>query len=151
MSAKRTTNITPIITQAGRMEPAAGMAGAFYIRTNSGGRTFRLVQTPVTTPERGSWREVIGNRANVMLSGVDVFAGHVVLFEREDGLPYLRIVDLENGQGDGSENREIDLLTGSHRIEFGTGLQRVVGDESGIWDGQGAVSVRVVCYAALGV
>jgi oligopeptidase B len=104
---------------------AAGTAesdgGVFYIRTNSRGRTFRLVEVPVKNPARESWREVIGNRASVMLSGVDAFAGHLVLFEREDGLPDLRIVDLENrsdgGDGD-SKNRAIDLLQGSHRIEF---------------------------------
>ena len=93
--------------------------GVFYIRTNSGGRTFRLVEAPVANPGRESWREVIGNRPDVMLSGVDAFAGHLVLFEREDGLPYLRIVDLMSGDGGGSvKNREIDLVQTSHRIEF---------------------------------
>jgi oligopeptidase B len=96
-----------------------GAGGAvFYIRTNSGGRTFRLVEVPLKNPVRGSWREVIGNRASVMLSGVEAFAGHLVLFEREDGLPYLRVVDLENGDDGSAENREIDLLRRSHRIEF---------------------------------
>ncbi len=84
--------------------------GVFYIRTNSGGRTFRLVEAPVRSAARASWREVIPNRPSVMLSGVDAFARHLVLFEREDGLPYLRIVDMENRDG--------DLLEGSHRIEF---------------------------------
>jgi oligopeptidase B len=97
--------------------------GVFYIRTNSGGRTFRLVEAPVANPTRGSWREVIGNRASVMLSGVDAFAGHLVLFEREDGLPYLRIVNLENRADDDEfnsspENHRIDFLRESHRIEF---------------------------------
>ena len=94
--------------------------GVFYIRTNSGGRTFRLAEAPVTNPARESWREAIGNRPGVMLSGVDAFAWHLVLFEREDGLPYLRIVDLQNRAdgGEGGANCEIDLLQRSHRIEF---------------------------------
>lgn len=103
--------------ETGGTEAADG--GVFYIRTNSGGRTFRLLEAPVTNPARGSWREVIGNRASVMLGGVDAFGGHLVLFEREDGLPYLRIVNLENRGDDGtSENRDADFLQGSHRIEF---------------------------------
>ena len=107
----------------GAMGTAETDGGVFYIRTNTGGRTFRLVEAPVANPVRGSWREVIGNRPNVMLSGVDAFAGHLVLFEREDGLPYLRIVNLENRADDhvvhgSSENRESDLLQRSHRIEF---------------------------------
>jgi oligopeptidase B len=104
------------LRETGGTESADG--GVFYIRTNSGGRTFRLVEAPVANPARGSWREVVGNRVGVMLSGVDAFAGHLVLFEREDGLPYLRIVDLENREGGGVENGKIDLLRRSHRIEF---------------------------------
>ncbi len=42
--------------------------GQFYIRTNSGGRTFRLVAVPVTDPRREFWREVIPNRPGVMLA-----------------------------------------------------------------------------------
>src|SRR5438552_16146261 len=68
--------------------------GLFYVRTNSSGRTFRLVAAPVSDPRREFWREVISNRPDVMLSTVEAFQTHLVLFEREGGLPYLRIVDL---------------------------------------------------------
>ena len=92
-------------------------AGLFNIRTNSGGRTFRLMEVSTKEPARELWREVIPNRPDVMLAGADTFENHLVLFEREGGLPYLRIIDFEN-IGDESENREGDLLEGSHRIEF---------------------------------
>jgi oligopeptidase B len=84
--------------------------GYFFIRTNSGGRTFRLVCAPVADPQRAKWRQVIPNRRDVMLAAVEVFRSHVVLTEREGGLPYLRIVDL------GAEAS--DALSASHRIEF---------------------------------
>src|SRR5262249_44565386 len=71
-------------------------AGVFFIRTNSGGRTFRLVTAPVSVPQRETWREVIPNRPNVMLANSEAFASHLLLFEREAGLPYLRIVDLSH-------------------------------------------------------
>jgi oligopeptidase B len=87
--------------------PAAGM---FHIRTNSGGRTFRLVTAPVTDPRREFWREAIPNRPGVMLAGVAAFQSHLALFEREDGLPYLRIVDLAGAMA--------NFLAASHRIEF---------------------------------
>src|ERR1700726_369800 len=92
-------------------------AGVFYIRTNSGGRTFRLMEVSTKEPARELWREVIPNRPDVMLAGADAFENHLVLFEREGGLPYLRIVDLANVR-DKSERREGDLLDGSYRIEF---------------------------------
>lgn len=85
--------------------------GCFFIRTNSGGRTFRLMCAPIADPQRAKWREIIPNRPDVMLAGVDAFRSHLVLFEREGGLPYLRVVDL---------SIEVpDALSASHRIEFG--------------------------------
>jgi len=91
--------------------PLAGDGGEiFLIRTNSGGRTFRLVAAPVESPGRDTWREMIPNRPEVMLAGVAAFKDHLVLFEREGGLPYLRVVDLRMGAA--------NALAASHRIEF---------------------------------
>jgi oligopeptidase B len=84
--------------------------GYFFIRTNSGGRTFRLVSSPVADPQRPKWREIVPNRPDVMLAGTDVFRSHIVLTEREGGLPYLRVVDLSV--------EAPDVLSASHRIEF---------------------------------
>jgi oligopeptidase B len=84
--------------------------GLFYIRTNSGGRTFRLVTVPVIDPRREFWHEVIPNRAEVMVAAAEVFQTHLVLFEREAGLPYLRIVDLTADSP--------TALAASHRVEF---------------------------------
>jgi oligopeptidase B len=82
----------------------------FLIRTNSGGRTFRLMAVRVANPQRENWREIIPNRPEVMLDAAEAFRDHLVLFEREGGLPYLRIVDLTaNGA---------NAMAGSHRIEF---------------------------------
>jgi oligopeptidase B len=86
--------------------------GIFYIRTNSGGRTFRLVTASVADPRRDTWREFIPNRPEVMLASAQAFASHLVLYERESALPYLRIVPLEGGAA------TKDPLTSSHRIEF---------------------------------
>lgn len=82
----------------------------FLVRTNSSGRTFRLVAAPVRNAGREFWQEIVPNRQEVMLGGVAAFKSHLVLFEREGGLPYLRIVDL--GANDGG------ALAASHRIEF---------------------------------
>ena len=84
--------------------------GLFYIRTNSGGRTFRLVTAPENDPRREFWREIIPNRPEVMVAAAEVFQTHLVLSEREGGLPYLRIVDLTADAP--------SALAASHRIEF---------------------------------
>ena len=80
------------------------------IRTNSGGRTFRLVAAPVRNAGREFWREIVPNRPEVMLAGVTAFKNHLVLFEREGGLPFLRIVDLVANAR--------NSLDASHRIGF---------------------------------
>jgi oligopeptidase B len=74
--------------------------GLWFIRTNDGGRNFRLVTAPVATPDREHWTEVIPHRDSVMLEDVDLFAGFFVACEREDGLPRLRIWRFA---GDGAE------------------------------------------------
>jgi oligopeptidase B len=88
-------------------DPAGGI---FFIRTNSGGRTYRLMTAPTRDPARENWVQVIRNRPGVMLAGMESFRTHVVLLEREDGLPYLRIIDLTRVA--------TSALEGSYRIEF---------------------------------
>ena len=76
----------------------------FYIRTNQGCRNFRVVKTPVSDPQKKNWAEVLPCREDVMVSGVELFAGHAVFLEREDGVPRVRVTDLATGA--------------SHRVEF---------------------------------
>src|SRR5262249_14064017 len=90
--------------------------GTFFIRTNSGGRTFRLMIVSPDDARRKFWREFIPNRPDVMLADIDVFDSHLVAFEREAGLPYLRIIDLPQATANGAAKG--DTLAASHRIEF---------------------------------
>jgi len=100
---------SPLTARRPGLAPNPG-DGLFYIRTNSGGRTFRLVAAPENDPRREFWREIIPNRPEVMVAAAEVFQTHLVLFEREGGLPYLRIVDLTA--------EPPSALAASHRIEF---------------------------------
>jgi oligopeptidase B len=75
-----------------------------FIRTNSGGRNFRLVVAPVSDPSPASWTEIVAHRPEVMLEGVELFRDHAVLLEREGGLPHFTIRDLRSDE--------------SHRVSF---------------------------------
>jgi len=75
-----------------------------YIRSNRTGRNFALFSAPLTDPGIENWKEVVPHRADVMLAGMDFFAGHSVILEREAGLPRMRVTDLGTGEW--------------HRIEF---------------------------------
>jgi oligopeptidase B len=78
--------------------------GLLYIRTNSGGRNFRLVTAPVADPSRQRWKELVPHRDAVMLEDVTVFKDFYLSSEREGGLPHLRVTPFGKGE--------------SHRITF---------------------------------
>lgn len=77
---------------------------SFYLLANDTGKNFRLVRTPVTATATKNWVEVIPHRREVKLDSVSAFARHLVVSEKEGGLPYLRVIDLASGD--------------SHRITF---------------------------------
>ena len=93
-----------------RLDAGSPASNVFLIRTNSGGRTFRLVTAPVDDPQQSNWQELVPNRPNVMLSAVEPFHTQLVLFEREGGLPFLRVIPLPA--------RSEELLGASYRIPF---------------------------------
>jgi oligopeptidase B len=66
----------------------------FYIRTNKDGRNFALATAPVTNPAKSNWTVVVPHRPDVMLQGVILFKNHLVLAERQDALPQLRVTNL---------------------------------------------------------
>jgi oligopeptidase B len=76
----------------------------FYLRANDTGRNFRLVKAPVADPRRANWQEVVPERPDVMVRDVDFFKNYYVSYERQDGLPQIRVTDLQSGK--------------SRRIEF---------------------------------
>jgi oligopeptidase B len=98
---------------------------SFFIMTNSGGRNFRVVTAKTNDYKRASWKELIAHRDDVMLETLMLFSDHYVLYEREDGLPRLRVGDLKN-----EKFHRIDLpepvytLSPDHNVEFKTSAFR---------------------------
>jgi len=76
---------------------AEARGGTLYIRTNSGGRNFRLVTAPVFAPRKENWTELVPHREEVMLQGVEVFRDFVALHERDGGLPQITFLDPATG------------------------------------------------------
>jgi oligopeptidase B len=83
----------------------------FYIRVNDAGRNFRLVKAPVSDPGSGNWQEVIPHRPDVMLDDFDMFKDYYVLYERENGLPQIRVTKLSSGQ-----TRRIELPEAAYDV-----------------------------------
>ena len=79
-------------------------AGFFYVLANDRGRNSRLVRAPVATPGRANWEELVPHRDEVLLTHLDCFASHYVVFELENALPHIRITEISSGK--------------SHRVSF---------------------------------
>lgn len=69
----------------------------FFVLTNDDAENFRLAVTPVASPGRAHWTEVVAHRDDVRLDDVDAFARHLVLSERFDALEQVRVLDLDDG------------------------------------------------------
>ena len=69
----------------------------FYIVTNDDAINFKLMKTPVVSPSKENWQTEISHREQVMISGVSAFADHLVIYEREAGLPTVRVRQLATG------------------------------------------------------
>ena len=69
----------------------------FYVKTNENAKNFKLMKTPVRSPGKSNWREVIPHRKAVKIEDVDVFENHLVIYERQNGLENIRILNLQTG------------------------------------------------------
>jgi oligopeptidase B len=69
----------------------------FYIVTNDDAPNFRLVSAPVDDPGRANWSAVLPYRPEIKLDSVEAFKHHLVIWEREDGLRRLRVLELASG------------------------------------------------------
>ena len=70
----------------------------FYIVTNEEAINFKLMKTLVASPAKENWQTVIAHREDVLLSGISLFANHLVIYERKGGLPIGRIQNLSTNK-----------------------------------------------------
>ena len=70
----------------------------FYIITNEDALNFKLMKAPIADPSVEQWETVIPHREDIFLMGVSAFADHLVIYDREAGLPKVRVRNLSNHQ-----------------------------------------------------
>ena len=89
--------------------------GWFVILTNDGAEDFRLVAAPDDRAARAQWRELLPHRPGTRLDDVDVFDDWLVVGERLEGEPRLRVAPL-GGPTARSGPFPVDLLATSRLI-----------------------------------
>jgi oligopeptidase B len=71
---------------------------SWFIRTNDGAKTFRLIEAPVKDPSRANWKEVIAARPEATIESVTAFKDDLVTEERDRGLVKIRIQNFGTGK-----------------------------------------------------
>jgi oligopeptidase B len=69
---------------------------SFFIRTNDGAKTFRVVEAPVKDPSKPNWKEVLPARPGVTVEHVTAFKDDLVIEERDRGLTKIRVTGFAN-------------------------------------------------------
>jgi len=72
--------------------------GQFYITTNKNAKNFRVVIAPINDPSEKNWKPFIDHNPKIKIDGMLTFANHFVVSERENGLNFLRVIDMKTQQ-----------------------------------------------------
>jgi oligopeptidase B len=100
-------------------------SGRFFVVTNAdGAEDFKLMEAPVATPGRAHWTEIVPHRPGVKLGGIDVYADHLVLFERTAGVRRIRVRKLSTGDEHLIEQPEEVSTASGGSAEFDTHVMR---------------------------
>ncbi|MEP7037435.1 MAG: oligopeptidase B, partial [Acidobacteriota bacterium] len=67
----------------------------FYITTNKNAENFRVVRVPVSDPSEKNWKDFIPYNPAIKIENVEFFKDYAVVAELENGLEYLKVMDLK--------------------------------------------------------
>jgi oligopeptidase B len=65
----------------------------FYILSNDGAENFRVLEAPHDDTSKSAWQVVIDHRDDVLVEGIDVFAGHIAVSGVSKGVNRLEILE----------------------------------------------------------
>lgn len=116
---------TVLPRKKGREAALGHRDGLFYLRINDTGPNFRLISLPAHKPDLARATELVPQRKDVMLEGVDIFARHMVLAERDRGVQKLRVWDFASGASHPiAFDETVYSAHGKHNAEFDTDSYR---------------------------
>ncbi len=69
--------------------------GEFYITTNKNAENFKVVRAPLNNPSEENWTDFIAHNPAVKIDDISFFKDYAVISERENGLEYLKVMDLK--------------------------------------------------------
>ncbi len=79
--------------------------GEFYITTNKNAENFRVVRAPLADPNEENWKDFIAHNPAIKIDDIDFFKDFAIVSELENGLEYLRVLDLKGKKRTGKSYR----------------------------------------------
>jgi len=100
--------------------------GEFYITTNKNAENFRVVRAPISDPTEKNWKDFISHNPAIKINGVSFFKDYAVVSERENGLEYLKVMDLKTKRAAAriATPEEVYTMNLSVNPEFDTAIIR---------------------------
>ena len=86
----------------------------FFIVTNDQAENFKIVTAPVANPGHQNWTDFVPYDPKEPVDGLEAFAHYVAVLVRRDGLPAIKVYDLESGT-----SRYVDLQESTYDVDFG--------------------------------
>lgn len=69
--------------------------GEFYITTNKNAENFKVVRAPLNNPAEENWTDFIAHNPAIKIDGISFFKDYAVVSELENGLEYLKVMDMK--------------------------------------------------------
>lgn len=69
--------------------------GEFFIRTNKDAENFKVMRVGQADPGEANWKDYVPHNPAVKIDGIDFFKDFAVVSELENGLEYLRVMDMK--------------------------------------------------------
>jgi oligopeptidase B len=98
----------------------------FFIVTNENAKNFKIIETPVASPDKEHWKDFLPYDPEVKVDAADAFENHLVVSGRRNGLPAIWICNLKSG-----ETHEINFDEPTYEVSldrnpvFKTGIVRI--------------------------
>ncbi|MBV8212426.1 MAG: S9 family peptidase [Verrucomicrobia bacterium] len=86
----------------------------FFIVTNDQAENFKIVTAPVSNPGHENWTDFVPYDPKEPVDGLEAFAHYVALLVRRDGLPAIKVFDLESGN-----SRYVEFQEPTYDVDFG--------------------------------
>jgi oligopeptidase B len=86
----------------------------FFIVTNDQAENFKIVTAPVSNPDHQYWTDFVPYDPTEPVDALEAFAHYLAVLVRRDGLPAIKVYDLDSGT-----SRYVDLQEPTYGVDFG--------------------------------